>query len=81
MDEEWRKKISTSKILARLNLHATEKDEKMTPSQIKAAEILLRKVLPDLKMIELTGEGGGPIQHRVKVTFVRPDGNPNPGSL
>jgi len=32
----------------------------MSPTQIKAAEILLRKVAPDLARQEVTGEDGGP---------------------
>lgn len=32
----------------------------MSPTQIKAAEILLRKVAPDLARQEVTGEDGKP---------------------
>jgi hypothetical protein len=73
MTDAWRQKIQTGAILTRINKHTLKEDgDLMTPSQVKAAEILLRKVLPDLKAMELTGEGGGPIQANVEVTFVRP---------
>ena len=32
----------------------------MSPTQLKAAEILLKKVAPDLARTEMTGEDGGP---------------------
>lgn len=31
-------------------------------SRIKSAEILLRKVLPDLKQIDVSGQEGGPLE-------------------
>jgi hypothetical protein len=73
MTDEWRAKIKTGNILTRMNKHTLNEDgDIMTPSQVKAAEILLRKMLPDLKAVEMTGEGGGPIQAQVEVTFIRP---------
>lgn len=73
MTDAWREKIKTGAILTRMNKHTLNEDgDVMTPSQVKAAEILLRKMLPDLKAVEMTGEGGGPIQAQVEVTFVRP---------
>jgi hypothetical protein len=32
----------------------------MTPAALKAAEIVLRKTLPDLARTEVTGDEGGP---------------------
>lgn len=60
--QDWRDKIKTSLLINRLSDHALSEDgEKMTASQIKAAEILLRKTFPDLTANELTGAGGGPL--------------------
>ena len=56
-DERCRSAIQTTKILQRVNKHAMGKIE-MTATQIKAAEILLRKTMPDLKAIEHQGDGG-----------------------
>ena len=61
LEQEWRDRIKTGEILARLNKNATG-DEVMTSSQVKSAEILLRKVLPDLKQIEHSGLGGGAVE-------------------
>jgi hypothetical protein len=67
MPEEWRQKIRTGNILHRLGKHVESETDIMTPSQIKAAEILLRKVLPDLKAIELTGADGANITLEVVI--------------
>jgi hypothetical protein len=34
----------------------------MSPTQLRAAEVLLKKRLPDLTSTELSGPGGGPIE-------------------
>jgi hypothetical protein len=59
--QAWIDSIETTKILRRVNKHtlakSTDADYEqsiMTASQIKAAELLLRKTIPDLKAIEAT---------------------------
>jgi hypothetical protein len=52
--QEWRDKIRASQLINRLNDHGDGLVE-MSPSQIKVAEILLKKVLPDLKQVEHSG--------------------------
>lgn len=43
----------------------------LTKEQIAAAKILLAKVMPDLKAVELTGENGGAIKiQRIERTLV-----------
>ena len=69
LNDRWREKIRASMLVNRLMEHATSDEEIMSQSQINAARILLAKVAPDLKQTELTGEQGGPIQHKVTVTF------------
>jgi hypothetical protein len=49
-----RERIQTSMLVNRLTNHALGK-VKMTPSQVRAIEILLRKTLPDLQSTELSG--------------------------
>lgn len=56
--EQWRGKIQVGNLLTRLQKHAKGEVD-MTPTQVKAVEILLRKAVPDLKAIEITGDGGG----------------------
>lgn len=51
MVERWKSKIQTGQIVTRLNKCANGEIE-MTPIQLKAAEILLRKVMPDMKAVE-----------------------------
>jgi hypothetical protein len=71
MTDEWRKRIKADAILVRLNKHTLNRGgDLMTPGQVRAAEILLRKCLPDLKAIEVSGPGGGALLFQVEVTFV-----------
>ncbi len=59
-DTKTKRLIAAGQLLNRLILHANDKCE-MTPSQVNAAKIVIGKSIPDLKAIELTGEGGGPV--------------------
>ena len=61
--DDVRKKIQTSQLLNRLQNHALDDAMELTPSRIKAIEILLRKSLPDLSAIEVTGANGGAIEY------------------
>lgn len=54
LDEAWRQKIQVSMLINRLHDNALGNIE-MTKEQIKSAEILLRKVAPDLKAIDISG--------------------------
>lgn len=57
IDDGWREKIQTSMIINRLNTNALGKLEpEMTASQLKSAEILLRKIVPDLQQVQQTTE-------------------------
>lgn len=55
LTDKWREKIKASMLLNALADHVFGKRE-MKASQIKAAEILLRKVMPDLSAVEQTLE-------------------------
>lgn len=54
MGEKWRERIQTGVLLDRLQKHALGKIE-MTAAQVKSAEVVLRKTIPDLKAIEHSG--------------------------
>lgn len=56
--EEARKKIQTSQLINRLADHVDGKND-MTRTQIRAAEILLRKSIPDLSSIDLQADVSG----------------------
>lgn len=51
-----REKIRASQIINRLENHALGECD-MTPTQVKAAEVLLRKTLPDLSAIDANVSG------------------------
>lgn len=59
LSESWRERISSGALVDRLQKHAQGQIE-MTSTQIKAAEILLRKCIPDLAAIQHSGE----VSHR-----------------
>jgi hypothetical protein len=62
--EDARKKIQTSQLINRLTNHALADKPIMDASQVKAAQILLAKAVPDLSSVELSGANGGPIEYR-----------------
>jgi hypothetical protein len=64
LSEEWKSKIQAGAILSRLVKHVNGEIE-MSSSQIKAADILLKKTIPDLARSEITGIDGAPQQHVV----------------
>lgn len=64
-DDLTREKIQVSQLLNRLTDHALGKCE-MTPTQVRAIEILLKKKLPDLQAVEMTGPDGGPVVVEIK---------------
>ena len=70
--DEVRKQIQTTKLLQVVHdiASASEKVAKLAPAEkavrLQAAQILLRKTLPDLSSVEMAGEGGGPLTVVVK---------------
>jgi hypothetical protein len=67
LNEHWRERIRTSMLINRLQDHSTGKIE-MTPTQIKATEILLKKTAPDL--LGIAGDPNGPaVKTEVLVRF------------
>jgi len=58
--DEIRKKIQASQLVNRLTNHALGKEE-MSATQVRAAEILLKKSMPDLSQVEGAGEDGSHI--------------------
>lgn len=60
--DEVRARIQVSQLINVLENQALGDGPDISPSRMKAIELLLRKSLPDLSSIELTGEGGGPVR-------------------
>lgn len=60
-DEETRAKIQTSQLINRLEDHILN-DLDLKPTQVTAALGLLKKTLPDLANVELSGSDDKPFQ-------------------
>jgi hypothetical protein len=56
--DDVRAKIQTSQLINRLTDHALGKVD-LSPTQVRAIEILIRKTLPDLQALQHSGEDGG----------------------
>ena len=63
--DEIRAKIQASQLVNVLQNHALGLSEDLSPTRMKAIEILLRKSLSDLSSIQLSGDSDKPIEHKV----------------
>jgi hypothetical protein len=63
--EDVRKKIQVSQLLNVLQNHALGVDEELSPTRMKAIEILLRKSMPDMASVTISGDQDQPLQHIV----------------
>lgn len=64
LTDRWKEKIRLSQMINRLEQCAMGEVE-LTPTQIKAAQLLLGKLVPDLARVENTGKDGQPQEHNV----------------
>jgi hypothetical protein len=71
--DDVRAKIQASQLVNRLEKQALGEVE-LTRNQIDAIKILLCKVLPDLKAIELTGDPDSPVEVVTRIELVDGDG-------
>ena len=69
--EMVRDKIQANHLINRLENHALGEIE-LSPTQIKAIEILLRKTLPDLSAVEHSGDEENPVAVKGVINLVRP---------
>lgn len=65
MSPEHRVKIQNSNVLNALIEHVEGRRD-MSSTQVTAAIALMKKVLPDLAAVEMTGEDGGPMEVLVR---------------
>jgi hypothetical protein len=63
--EDVRKKIQVSQLLNVLQNHALGETEDLSPTRMKAIEILLRKSMPDMASVTVSGDSDQPLQHIV----------------
>ena len=61
LNEKWKDGLRVSELMNRLQ-HCAKGEIEMTPTQIKAAEIILKKLVPDMKAIDQTVSGGLDLQ-------------------
>jgi hypothetical protein len=62
-------------VLERVELHALGSGT-MTQTELAAAKLYLSKTQPDLKAVEHSGKGGGPIEFTAHLKLVKPDPSP-----
>lgn len=70
MSNEHRVKIQNSNILNALIEHA-EGIREMSATQVSAGLGLLKKVLPDLSAVTVSGDEDNPVEHKVKIDAER----------
>ena len=63
--DDVRKKIQVSQLLNVLQNHALGVSEELSPTRMKAIEILLRKSMPDMASVTISGDQDQPLQHIV----------------
>ena len=63
--DDVRKKIQVSQLLNVLQNHALGVTEDLSPTRMKAIEILLRKSMPDMASVTISGDSDQPLQHIV----------------
>ena len=69
--EQTRRAIQATKLVQRLQDCAMGKLD-LTKEQIRSIEILLKKTLPDLSSVELTGDSDNPVKFQGVINLVRP---------
>jgi hypothetical protein len=69
--EQTRRAIQATKLVQRLQNCAMGSLD-LTKEQIRSIEILLKKTLPDLSSVELTGDADNPVRVQGIIDLVRP---------
>ena len=68
--DDVRKKIQVSQLINVLTNHALTGDSEISLSRMKAIEILLRKSLPDLSAITISGDPENPVRSVSRIELV-----------
>lgn len=71
-DEFTRDRIKTTQLVNRLEKHALG-EITMEPTQVRAIEVLLRKSLPDLSNVQLSGDKDNPVGVIFQTVYERPN--------
>lgn len=73
--EDVRSKIQASQLINVLQNHALSDVSELSMSRMKAIEILLRKSVPDLSAVQLSGDENNPIRSSLELVFRAADGS------
>jgi len=65
-----RAKIQVGQLIKTLQDHALTEDSELSPSRMKAIEILLRKSMPDLTAMTLSGDADNPVEVKLDIVDV-----------
>lgn len=65
-----RKKIQASQLINVLQDHALTDGSELSMSRMKAIEILLRKSIPDLSSVTISGDDDNPLQTVTRIELV-----------
>lgn len=68
--DEVRAKIQASQLVNVLTNHALGKGPDISPTRLRAIEILLRKSLPDLSAVTVSGDQENPLQVGMTLSIV-----------
>jgi len=65
-----RSKIQASQLVNRLTDHALSDKPLLDASQVRAIDILLKKIVPDLQSVQVAGDPDAPLTHKIVREFV-----------
>ena len=68
--EDIRQKIQASQLINVLQDHALTGEGDMSPTRMKAIEILLRKSIADLSAVTISGDADSPVQSITRLEIV-----------
>ena len=73
--DDIRKKIQASQLINVLQDHALTGKGEITPTRMKAIEILLRKSIPDLSSVEISGDAENPLNmiQQININLKKPN--------
>ncbi len=73
---EVRAKIQASQLINVLQEHALTGESEISPTRLKAIEIRLRKSIPDLSAVTVTGDEENPVSVVGRIELVAVSANP-----
>ena len=73
--DDVRRKIQASQLINVLQDHALTGEGEITPTRMKAIEILLRKSIPDLSSVEISGDAENPLNmiQQININLKKPN--------